>query len=125
MKLNQECIRDLLLYLEDNLSYRNNISINSLTLKEYSPEELIYCTEKLIEANYLKCIVAHGYNPPHIVARSITYDGHQFLDNIRDDKIWKKTKSILAPIKSISIDIISKTAANVITAIIKQELKLS
>lgn len=115
MKLNQDCIRDLLLYLEDNLSYTTEININTLTLKNYSEEELVYTAERLIEADFLFCIQSRGFEIPVIIARNITYEGHQFLDNIRDDGVWKQTKKIASKLSSASIQIISNVAAQVIS----------
>lgn len=125
MKLDHDCVRDLLLYLEENLTYNKNISINNLTLKNYSQEELIYCAEKLIEADYLTCTKASGYQPPLIVANSITYNGHQFLDNIRDDGVWKETKNIASTVSSTSLKVIENIASNVITNIISKQMGLS
>ena len=126
MKLNQDCIRDLLLYLENNLSYTTNkININNLHLKNYTEDELIYTAEKLFEGNYITYVIAKAYNPPVIVVTGITYNGHQFLDNIRDDKVWKKTKSILSKVSSASINIISEIAAKVLSDIISKQMNLS
>lgn len=123
MKLNTECIRDLLLYAEENLSYKHkSISVNDLKLKDYAEEELLYTAEKLYEANYIKCIIGYGYELPMIVIVGIYFQGHQFLDNIRDDKVFAKTKSVLSNFKSVSIDIISETASKVITNLINQQI---
>ena len=122
MKLNQDCVRDLLLYLEKNLSYGNDVKINNLVLKKYSQTDLIYSTEKLNEAGYLNCMISKGITPPFILVKSITYSGHQFLDNIRDDSIWNKAKSILKPLKSVSIEIISQTLSKVIIQYIDQQI---
>lgn len=121
MKLNEDCIRDLLLYLEDMLDYDNPTKIYSLELKEYTTEELTYTAERLLEGGLINCSV----NPldggmPYIVVNSITYAGHQFLDNIRDNKVWKKTKEILSKFESVSVDIISETAAKVIISYLNQ-----
>ena len=123
MKLNQDCIRDLLLYLEENLKLNDYLSISNISLKNYSSEELLYTADKLYEAGYLKCSrKVYDNTDLMIFVSSITYSGHQFLDNIRDDKVFAKTKSILSGFKSISIDIISETASKVITNLINQQL---
>ena len=123
MKLNQDCIRDLLLYLEENLKLNDYLSISNISLKNYSSEELLYTADKLYEAGYLKCSrKVYDNTDLMIFVSSITYTGHQFLDNIRDDKVFAKTKSILSGFKSISIDIISETASKVITNLINQQL---
>lgn len=124
MKLNQDCVRDLLLYLEENLTYENTISINDTNLKNYSSIDLVYTADKLDEAGLINCLkTSYKYEDcPVIIAKSITYNGHQFLDNIRDDKVFAKTKSVLSSFKSVSIEIISETASKVITNLINQQL---
>lgn len=123
MKLNQDCIRDLLLYLEENLKLNDYLSISNISLKNYSSEELLYTADKLYEAGYLKCSrKVYDNTDLMIFVSSITYTGHQFLDNIRDDKVFAKTKSILSSFKSVSIEIISETASKVITNLINQQL---
>lgn len=126
MKLNQDCIRDLLLYLEENLNYNNFLTINNISLKNYSSVDLTYTADKLNEANYLNCIKSScvDEDAPTIIAKSISFKGHQFLDNIRDDKVFAKTKSILSVVKSTSIEIISETASKVITNMINQQFNL-
>lgn len=123
MKLNQDCIRDLLLYLEENLKLNDYLSISNISLKNYSSEELLYTADKLYETGYLKCSrKVYDNTDLMIFVSSITYTGHQFLDNIRDDKVFAKTKSILSGFKSVSIEIISETASKVITNLINQQL---
>ena len=125
MKLNKDCIRDLLLYLEDNLSYTSDININNLKFKNYTEEELVYTCERLIEADFLSCIVSKGFEMPIIIAKNITYRGHEFLDNIRDDSVWKETKKITSKFASTSVQIISNVAAKVIAEIITKQLGIN
>lgn len=123
MKLNQDCTRDLMLYLEENLKLNDYLSVSSISLKNYSPEELIYTADKLYEARYLNCSrTVYDNIDLMIFVSSITYTGHQFLDNIRDEKVFTKTKSILSTFKSVSVEIISETASKVITNMINQQL---
>ena len=108
MKLNQDCVRDLLLYLEENLILNDFLSIENISLKDYSTEELLYTADKLYEAGYINCSKKIYDNVDSVIfVSSITYNGHQFLDNIRDEKVFAKTKSILSTFKSVSIEIIS------------------
>lgn len=125
MKLNHDCIRDLLLYIEENLNYDDELEINKLQLKSYSLEELLYTTEKLSQADYLT------YYPLEIddeysilLVDSITYKGHQFLDTVRDNQVWDKTKKVLSFLKSVSIEITSETASKVINHLIDRNFTL-
>ena len=125
MKLNHDCVRDLLLYLEENLNLNDALSVENISLKDYSTEELLYTADKLYEAGYINCSRKIYDNADLVIlVSSITYDGHQFLDNIRDDKIFNKTKSILSTLKSVSIEIVSETASKVITNAINQQFNL-
>ncbi|MCI8486356.1 MAG: DUF2513 domain-containing protein [Clostridia bacterium] len=120
MKLNHECVRDLMLYFEKHLSYTNDVYVNQLPSENYSKDDLIYTAEKLNEAGFINCIRKNymGEKAPLIIVNSITYKGHSFLDNIRDNKVWSKTKGILSNVKSASIEVISETAAKVISNLI-------
>jgi hypothetical protein len=46
-----------------------------------------------------------------IVVRGLTHDGHDFLDNIRDDTIWKKTKK---EARSMALDVVKVTAEGIV-----------
>lgn len=122
MKLNHDCIRDLLLYLEDNLDYMDEIRINNLKIEPYSKDELLYTADRLIEAGYLNSRFGWNSQSSHIITvNSISYKGHQFLDTIRDDGIWKTTKNKFAKFSSISLPIIQELASS----LIKSQLGLS
>lgn len=116
MKLNQDCIRDLLLYLEDNLSYENTISINNLKLKDYSSDTIMYTADKLHEAGYIDCLKGSSDNYPILIATSISFTGHQYLDAIRDDSIWLETKNKLSKIGTFSLTIIQQLAISIAKA---------
>lgn len=122
MKLNHDCIRDLLLYLEDHLNYKDELIINHLKIEPYSQDELLYTADKLIEAGYLNSRFGWNMQSSHIITvNSISYNDHQFLDTIRDDGIWQNTKNKFAKFSSISLPIIQELASS----LIKSQLGLS
>lgn len=116
MKLSHDCIRDLMLYLEQNLDYNDELEINNLQLKDYSTVELMYTTKKLFEADFLICdnSIEIDDEYPIMLVNSITYKGHQFLDSIRDDKIWQNTKKTISKLTSASLPIIQEVASSLI-----------
>ena len=126
MKINNDCIRDLLLYLEENLDYNKEINLNNINLGNYSQNDLLYTAEKLSEANFLNTVIKWNTTSTHIiVVKSITYNGHEFLDTIRDETVWKETKSILSKVSSSSISFISNIAIQVLSNIISKQMGLS
>ena len=126
MKLNHECVRDLLLYIEENLSFNDELEINILKLNNYSTEELLYTSQKLAEADYINIDNSIEIDDefPIILVSSITYKGHQFLDTVRDNQVWSKTKKVLSFLKSVSIEVTSETASKVINHLINQNFNL-
>lgn len=126
MKLNHDCIRDLLLYLEENLNYNDKININNLELKSYDKETLMYTADRLIEAEYLNSSICWNCNEQHIIiVKSLSFKGHQFLDNIRDDSVWNNTKSVLSKFKSTSINFIADVSSQIIANIISKQLGIN
>lgn len=47
---------------------------------------------------------------------NLTLEGHKFLDNIRDNKVWQNTKDIISKFENVSLNIISSVAANLISS---------
>ena len=119
MKLDHDFVRNILLKVED---CGRPVGIGK---KEYdelmmdnhkSFEELAYTIQKLIEGNIVSSKIVWGNNKPvYIMPTNLTFQGHEYLDNIRDAKIWRKTKSMTSKFASVSIDIMSKVAAELIS----------
>lgn len=118
MKLNIECVRDMLLTSEEETDLSNEVlNLDVLTtmprLKNYKEDDIVYTIKKLKEANYIEAdvkIYPEGY---FAMIKHLTYEGHLFLDNIRDDGIWKKSKEKASKMSnSVSINILSNIAMN-------------
>lgn len=115
MKLKQDCIRDLMLYLEENLSYDNYVNVFALKLKGHSTEDLVYTADKLYEAGYIEAGRQElSGSAPLIRVFSITYEGHQFLENIRDSKVWAEVKNKTSKMASVSLPVLQQVALSLI-----------
>ncbi len=117
MVLKHECVRETLLYLEKNLTFDTPIYSPNIQLKNFSSEDINYTIAKLKEAGYIKAVFSGGDNLPNYLIHSITWDGHQFLDNIRDADIWQRVKSKVNKLtnESVSLPIIQQVAAQIIS----------
>lgn len=126
MKLNQDCVRQVLLDIESNLDvppqfqdYKNVISPK--TFDKYGDDDVVYSLLKLKEAGYIDAEETYASNQLYwFNISSITWDGHKFLDNVRDPKAWKMAKSALSHLESVSIDLVSQTASAVISNLISK-----
>lgn len=123
MKLNYDCCRDVLLYLEDS-PYNETVSFSSIqnALSTYDKDTLSYTCIKLNEANmitgnFIKC---DSYNMPLVHSiTDITVLGHEFLAEIHNDTVWNGVKSVAAKIGVTSISALTQIASSVVTELIK------
>lgn len=126
MRLNHECVRDVLLHIEENLPYGYYMNFSDVKLKDYSQEELLYTADKLLEAGLVTGTRRNSITEsfPDIRITSLTWEGHQFLDNIRDDGVWKNTKMVLSKFSSVSLSLVGNVASQVISSLIRNQLGL-
>lgn len=131
MKLNPECIRAVMLYLEENLAMNSDLEINEISVFDlpgkinFSIEEIANTLLVLDDAGFIVCYRNDGDDA--IVALDvyrITYAGYQFLENVRSDTVWKKVKKVSSNVGSFSLNVISQIAASVLTQMINGQLNL-
>lgn len=128
MRLNQECVRDVILYIESETKPCTSLSLNDFyrpidgeyiinkRLQKYDQETLEYTLMKLAETKYIDGDPSlTGEN--HLIGytiRALSWNGHKFADTIRDPKIWKNTKKVLSHLESVSITFLSNVASKVL-----------
>ena len=123
MKLNHDCIRELMLYIEENLELGEMIDMSITTISDFSEEDTIYSAVKLHEAGYLSGDVVQTLGGEYrAMISGITWEGHKFLDTIRDNQVWSHTKTVLSKVSSASISFTSSVASQVLTNLISQSL---
>lgn len=128
MKLNPDCIRDILSSIE-SMEYNSVMTISKLHLElpNYSEEELNYHCLQMIDADLIKAkaINSIGSVLPEVWrVFDLTYYGHEFLADIRSENIWNKTKSVAHVIGAESIAALKNIAAEVVTSLIKSHFGL-
>lgn len=130
MKLNHDCVRDVLLDIEENMTlneYLGNKTLESFpSFTKYGFDDFYYSIAKLSEAGYLVSHELQIDGAINIIARvdSLTWEGHKFLDTIRDNKVWKNTKAIVSNFSSVSLSLIEKIASDVLTNLISKQMGL-
>ena len=126
MRLNPDCIRDILLACEEIctatnwaiFNKRENFSIDGKRYYEY--DELIYHLNQCDLNGYFtesKYSILGEYQ-----VKDITPKAHEFLANIREDTNWNKIKDIALKIGSVSLSSLNDIAAKVIAEIIKSQM---
>jgi len=104
-------IRELLLKVEedremDGYHYK---SFDSSDFTGRTNEEISYHVEQLIEAGLLKGSegTLDGIAPP--ISR-LTWNGHEFLDSIKDVRIWERVKARLEGLSGITFTVVAAIA---------------
>lgn len=133
MRLNHDYVRDILLFIENNLQYKdwdsdipsthqevtNGQLICDANFDGYNKSELSYALEQLIQAGFISC-AANPYfvNGNLQIARivGLTWIGHTFLDNIRNDTIWNAVKEKSKKIGKVSITALAGAAGSLANA---------
>lgn len=141
MKLNLDCVRQILLCVEENTGLRKScffidsgveeslalVGSSPIPLPDYQTNLLESVTndELIYHVNY--CIVSGlllSESPPdqyQIWIDDLTPKGHDFLENIRDNKVWSGVKGVAAKVGSKSLDAVFQISSNVITQLIRAQ----
>lgn len=110
MKLIHDCVRDVMLYVEENLIDDKIMDIQTIAknLSTYSLADINYTCKKLDEAGYL---IVNPLSFDCNIVTEMTYNGHLFLDDIRDDGVWKAVKSKASKVAGVSLPILQQLAS--------------
>lgn len=95
MERNWELIREILQTIEVAPTTSKPVDFGSI--KGFEGETIPYHIQMLIEARLVEGDCSKSIGAPlHCWATRLTWHGHEFLDQIRSDTVWQKTKKILA-----------------------------
>lgn len=118
MRINPDCVRIVLLTIENNLDFGKVMQLHELmkfplvlsfTRKdiEYSIHQLT--TEKMLDCKIYKYI---NGNCDYLI-KDVTPEGHKLCDKIRNETLWSKIKPHLEDVSSVAgiISVISSAAS--------------
>jgi hypothetical protein len=96
MKRDMELVRELMLAIES----RNDTQYWAEDLEVSGDQDIAEIKghlELLIDAGFIEATVNHdnGSGSPYILIDKISWNGHEFLGNARNEPIWKKAMSIV------------------------------
>lgn len=136
MKLNPDCARDLMLFLEDKTCVMQagekggkfhaicpSAAKDISPLNQYSMEEILYHVIQLSEGGYI--VTNFKFNPLDEHSEFslseiyyITPKGHEFVASIGEKKSWEKAKKILGSVGNVSLAVIEAVSSGVAGAAI-------
>ncbi|PHB24766.1 hypothetical protein COE80_17200 [Bacillus pseudomycoides] len=92
MKRDMELVRKLLLLIEEQVDNRKELKIPP----EIDREVAAYHLKILDQAGFTESNIQYGDDSPMWIYSSLTWDGHEFLDAIKNDTVWSKVKKTIA-----------------------------
>lgn len=125
MQRDMDLVRKILFYIEDNYTAGQNW-IREIELDNYSQEVIVEHLELIYEANLvqkldIKNCVDGGFR---YQVGNLSNQGYDFLDKIREDTIWNKTKSIIKENGlPLVISVIKEVSSTVISSIVAGAIK--
>lgn len=125
MKLNVDCVRDILLYLEDKIDTINDCvdfdELCSEFANKYDRNTLHYHINQISKSKLVDSVFYCDDEPELI--NDLSPAGHEFIANIRSNTVWNKTKDISKNIGCTSLNAFKDIASNVITELITSQFK--
>lgn len=117
MKRDMDLVRDILLAVE--ASEGTPFDDVPLEFSGRQEQEVSYHVQLLVEAGLVAGDDYSTMGNYEWVAQSLTWSGHEFLENIRDPEVWAKTKAGAKQVGGFGIDVIAALAKG----FIKQKVK--
>jgi hypothetical protein len=110
-------LRELLLRIEDDQKMDGRMEAyvsapEQMGISGHSEEEFIYHLQLLIRQGFIDGTA----EMIPMTVRGLTWEGHEFVDNIRNKNIWENTKRRVS-------DLVGSLSVSVIAAIAESEAK--
>lgn len=128
MKLDMECVRDILITLDEQTDFvRMRPKELAELLPEYSVKQLIYTCLRLHEGGYvnLQLLYPQQHSDPTLnFIGDLTFQGHEFLADIKPKNNWDKISPFLKQCGSASFETIANVACALGSELLKKKLGL-
>jgi hypothetical protein len=111
MKRDMDLLRLLLLKLEAVNDRAHSVlmfTYDELAIEGYTRDQVAYHLDLAVKAGLIDQGGAGGLN--HFTFRQLTWEGHDFVDAIRDDDIWRKTRQGATAAGGFSLELLSDLA---------------
>lgn len=122
MKRDMELCRKILFAIEDQ--YVDSAIVN-LNIQGYEVPCIAYHCELLHDAGLVDSYKSQ-YTDNHINYYSVgklTWEGHNYIDNIREETVWNKTKkTIKEKALPMTIEVIKDVSSAIVSAMVKNAM---
>ncbi len=139
MKINDDCVRDILKYLVENLTIKltdtkgdfNKLSVHKVIShfsETYSREDVWYSLYNLEQEQYIE---TNGIRKHSVVGLAfadifnVTHKGHNFYEIIQPQSVWDKTKSVLSKVGIHTLNFVESVAHDIAVETAKEIIKIT
>lgn len=116
MRLNNDCIRDILLYIErnttDEMPFINAENLINDLQQKYDKGTINYHVRQIDKAGLVDDVYYSEDEPDTI--SDLSWEGHNFINNIRDNNVWSKLKESTKHLGSVSLPVLIEKAPDII-----------
>ena len=120
MRLNPDCIRDILLSVEQTTGFRTMWGIkpgeNMPELDGYTDDEIFYHLRQCDESGFF--LDSYWTAPLAFRTKDLSPKGHEFLADIREETVWNNVKDTSKKIGVGSLKALVSVASNVVSSLI-------
>ena len=123
MKRDLDLVRHMLLTVE---KAEGTVDDTRLCSYRYGIREVVLHVELMRERGLITAKVDYGAGhdePLAVEVYGLTWEGHDYLDTIRSEKVWRKAKAVIASaVGETSLSVVKQTCAMVATELIKAQI---
>lgn len=107
MKRDMELIREILIKVE-------NFEIHQpqeIEIEGYSSQQINYHIKMLAQIGFIKAHDFSSFDGELWLPKELTWNGHEFIDSIRNDNVWQKIKEKLgSDVSTLPLTVVSQVA---------------
>lgn len=128
MRLNPDCIRDILLVVEEHTDITHIVQLDFSSdedtescfnqLNKYSKDELMYHVKQCELCGFFTDV--NWFLGGQCAIHYLSPYGHEFLANIRADTNWNKVKRKATEVGSESLSVLAQIAGQIISGMLLQ-----
>ena len=120
MKLENDVVREILLAIEIN--DEDPRGWVELSIPGRTPQQVAYHVQLLAEAGFIEAQDLSSSNIYDWRAKRLTFQGHEFLNTIRDPEIWRRTKEGASKIGGASIELLFTLGRTYLKQLMQEKL---
>lgn len=122
MKRDMDLVRSILMKVADS---DRPVTIEELADEEHDRQLVGYHISIMNDAGLIKASLRSADNDPYYFCSvsSLTWEGNDFLDIVRSDTVWEKTKSTISKtVGSTTFEIVKSVAAKISATMLMAQL---